>query len=189
MATSHESQNDESKSSNIPRLKRYGKQLLGNVELNLAPKRRSFVFDFEPTAENIVSFIRGMGYDFTDIDIIDKTWAFSDTKTKIGLKDHVDDCQLVHRKEPPSYNGELYMRLDDDYYLYFNNKFRKLPLMTFIFYMSTYGTDFNGGILRLADDTEIFAQAGHGFVIDSKEVHMVTPITKGTRRSIVVKIY
>ena len=174
--------------TNIPKLQIYGKQLLEDTVMNIASARREFTFEFEPTENNIIKFIRESGITFSDISFVHRTMTFSNEGNS-GLKFHVDDCQIVRRTEPPVCNKELYTQLNDIDYLYFNNKFHKLPTMTFIFYLSTYGKDFYGGILRLVDGTEIIAKNGTGFMFDSREVHMVTPVKSGTRKSIVVKIY
>jgi hypothetical protein len=74
-------------------------------------------------------------------------------------------------------------------YLYFNTPTKKLPKFTILFYSSTHGVDFEGGTLKLADGTEIIPKRNNGFVVDSREAHMVTRITKGVRNVSVVKIY
>jgi hypothetical protein len=53
----------------------------------------------------------------------------------------------------------------------------------------TYCEDFIGGLLVLADNTTIKPRAGWGYMLDSREAHMVTPILSGHRFVTVVKIY
>jgi hypothetical protein len=117
------------------------------------------------------------------------------TIPKLGLKWHIDDCVINNRKEPPTYNLEQYILLsanpaESKYrYLYFNTPTKRLPRYTLLFYSSTYGEDFTGGKLCLSDGVEILPVKGHGFLLDSREVHMVTPVKTGERRVSVVKIY
>ena len=72
--------------------------------------------------------------------------------------------------------------------MYFNTPTKKLPKFTILFYSSTYQVDFEGGILNLADGTQVVPVKNHGFVLDSREAHMVTRVTKGIRNVTVVKI-
>jgi len=122
---------------------------------------------------------------------------------EIGLNWHIDDCVIVTKKSvrknklninnlffsEPKYNKERYIKITENKYLYYNNKFNKLPIKTIIFYSSTYGEDFTGGILKLCDDTEIKPQKYTGIVLDSREAHMVTPVKSGNRFVTLVKIY
>ena len=88
---------------------------------------------------------------------------------------------------------EQYILLDNTgdklVYLYFNTPTKKLPKFTVLFYSSTHQIDFEGGILNLADGTQVIPVKNHGFILDSRESHMVTRVTKGIRNVTVVKIY
>ena len=111
------------------------------------------------------------------------------TIEKPGLKWHIDDCQLVNFKIAPTYNLEQYIYLEGTKYLYFNTPTKTLPKFTILFYSSTYKEDFDGGLLILADGTQIIPQKQHGILMDSREAHMVSPVSRGTRNVSVVKIY
>lgn len=184
--------------SNIPAILTWGKKI--QEDLNLSAIRREFTFPFDMNPdtprETIIDFIRsqshhlGIGdFDAEHVAIIHKTIS------QPGLKWHIDDCIVNNRKEPPTYNQELYILLEANpaeskyRYLYFNTPTKRLPRYTLLFYSSTYIEDFTGGKLCLSDGFEIFPIKGHGFLLDSREVHMVTPIHTGERRVSVVKIY
>jgi hypothetical protein len=171
---------------NVPKLKIYGSRLLD--EYNLVASRRSFVYDFELTYDNIKKFAESLlSLEIENMEIVAK--SFGTTHSASGLKWHIDDCQLVTLKQPPIYNLDQYLHLEGAKYLYFNNKYKVLPKYTVLFYQSTQGIDFTGGELVLADDTKIIPCRGHGFALDSKESHMVLPIKSGVRVSTIVKIY
>ncbi len=168
-----------------------GKTLLN--DFHLANYRKTFNYDFvidfndpDKSNDNIKNFIKfnlNIDFDSNYIDIIHKQIP------EIGLKYHIDDCVLVSKKSEPEYNKERYIKISDNKYLYFNNRFNKLPTKTIIFYSSTFEIDFEGGILKLCDSTEIKPQKGFGLVFDSREVHMVTPIKSGIRKVSIVKLY
>jgi len=180
--------------TNIPAIYTWGKKLL--EDLNLSAVRRAFTFPFDMTPETpretIIDFIKQLGieeFNAEHVVIVHKTIP------QPGLKWHIDDCVINNRKEPPSYNLEQYILLEANEaeskyrYLYFNTPTKRLPRYTLLFYSSTYGEDFTGGKLCLADDIEVLPQRGHGFMLDSREVHMVSPVKSGDRRVSVVKIY
>lgn len=185
--------------SNIPAIYTWGKKLL--EDFGLAAFRRSFTFPFEindaTPRETIIDFIRAAapaGLGITDFDpehvvIVHKTIP------EPGLKWHIDDCVINNRKEPPSYNLEQYILLEANpaeskyRYLYFNTPTKRLPRFTLLFYSSTYNVDFTGGKLCLSDGVEVLPEKGHGLLLDSREVHMITPVKSGDRQVSVVKIY
>ena len=124
-----------------------------------------------------------------EIEIIRRESAANVRKTGLGW--HIDDCQLVSKNTPPTYSPERFIHLFDDRWLYISCARSRIPRWTMILYLSTEGptNDFIGGRLRLADGTEYRPVAGLGLLIDSREVHMVSPVRQGLRKSIVVKIY
>ena len=124
-----------------------------------------------------------------EMEIIRREFAADGEKTGLGW--HIDDCQLVSKKTPPTYSLERFIYLFDDWWLYISGARLRIPRWTMILYLSTEGStkDFIGGRLRLADGTEYRPVAGLGILIDSREVHMVTPVNSGKRKSIVIKIY
>ena len=177
--------------SKQPILYKIGKQLLENY--NLHKYRQNFTFDFEIDFDNIditnkyiKHFIKSkLKIDFDDnfIEIIHKQIL------EDGLNWHIDDCQIVTQKANPIYNKERYIKILDNKYLYFHNRFNRLPAKTILFYSSSFAIDFDGGILKLCDDIEIIPIKGNGIVFDSREAHMVTPIKSGIRKVSVIKIY
>lgn len=183
------------KQCNIPLIKKYGIQLLQRY--NLESVRKTFTFNFiinheanpESANNDIIQFIKAnFIHDITpeqiaNIAIIHKSI------NQDGLGWHIDDCQIVKQQEPPIRNANQFIHLEGKKYLHFNTPTKTLPTFTILFYSSTYKEDFDGGLLRLADDTEIIPQKQHGILIDSREAHMVLPISRGTRNVSVVKIY
>ena len=179
---------------NEPAVLKYGRKML--EDYNLAVARKEFnsgiiVDQTNAIASNpaIMEYIRTLiphallDDPETHVAIIHKSIE------KPGLCWHIDDCQITKRKTPPEYNTECYILLEDNKYLYFNTPNKKLPKYTLLFYSSTYGEDFTGGLLVLADNTTIKPRAGWGYMLDSREAHMVTPILSGHRYVTVVKIY
>jgi len=181
--------------SNVPAIYTWGKRI--QEDLNLSAVRRNFTFSFpmnpDTSRETIIDFIHtSLGitdFDPAHIAIIHKSIP------QTGLKWHIDDCVINNRKEPPTFNLEQYILLDANFaeskyrYLYFNTPTKRLPRMTLLFYSSTYGEDFMGGKLCLSDGVEILPQRGQGLLLDSREVHMVSPVKSGERCVSLVKIY
>lgn len=173
---------------NTPLLYKIGTDL--NTKYNLNKYRHKFTFDFEindsGSNEIIKEFIR------TKLNISNEKLSsciiIHKTINEDGLKWHIDDCQIVTRKTDPIYDVEKFIKIDSNKYLFFNTPSNKLPYKTILFYLSTYGVDFEGGILRLVDD-EIIPSKGEGIMFDSREVHMVTPVKSGIRKICLVKIY
>lgn len=179
---------------NEPAVLKYGRNML--EQYNLATARKEFnsgiiINQSDPTASNpaIMEYIRTLvptellDDPETQVAIVHKTIE------KPGLSWHIDDCQITKRNKPPTYNTECYILLEDNKYLYFNTPNKKLPKYTLLFYSSTYNEDFTGGLLVLADNTTVKPRAGWGFMLDSREAHMVTPVLSGDRFVTVVKIY
>ena len=197
-------------SKNYPRLQLLGQELI--TKFGLARTRREFRFessiistfgDLEISAFvnakiqelGIPAKIQELGITGNpqdlamEMEIIRREFAADGEKTGLGW--HIDDCQLVSKKTPPTYSLERFIYLFDDWWLYISGARLRIPRWTMILYLSTEGStkDFIGGRLRLADGTEYRPVAGLGILIDSREVHMVTPVNSGKRKSIVIKIY
>jgi hypothetical protein len=177
--------------SNQPNLKIIGKELL--QKYNLQKYRQCFKFDFEIDFDNvditnkyIKNFIKSkLKIDFDDnfIEIIHKKIL------EEGLNWHIDDCVIITKKSEPIYNKERYIKISDSKYLYFHNRFNRLPNKTILFYSSTFGIDFDGGILQFIDDTKIKPEKYTGLIFDSREAHCVTPVKSGNRCVSLIKIY
>lgn len=186
---------------NYPRLQLLGQELI--TKFGLAESRREFRFESgiitgfdDPEISKFVNAklqelgIRGcQDSEPAEMDIIRR--EFEPLSGKTGLGWHIDDCQLVTKKTPPAYSPERFIHLFDDRWLYISGSMSRIPRWTMILYLSTEGScgDFIGGLLRLADGTEYRPEAGLGLLIDSREVHMVTPVRHGKRKSIIIKIY
>lgn len=186
--------------SNVSTILTFGKKIL-ELFPEIKSYRKMFEYDFDinhnvnpdESNDNIRLFlVRNLG--FTEEQSKNAVIIHKNIKPE-GLAWHIDDCQLVKYKKDnkPVYNLEQYILLESVgkklVYLYFNTPIKKLPKFTILFYSSTYGVDFDGGILTLADGTQIKANRNHGFIVDSREAHMVTNVTKGIRNVTVVKIY
>lgn len=132
---------------------------------------------------------------------MENTRAISKELPKKGLPFHIDDCQLVKKStlllEPDPTEFTLIKapkvgKSRKHIYLFRNatNSPTGNPArITVLFYSSTWGKDFTGGELVLADGTIIKPEKGHGYIIDSREAHMVNPVKSGIRNVTLVKIY
>jgi hypothetical protein len=71
------------------------------------------------------------------------------------------------------------------------NMIQKFELFkwTLMIYTNNYGIDFKGGIFEFADGHRIYPKKGVCLLFDSRDVHMVHLLTKGTRNNYLVKIY
>ncbi len=196
---------------NEPKLLLTGREIL--TKLDLARTRREFWFDagiiqdfgdleikqfsleklqeleLVPESVKIQDFAGEMDVVRRVFTIAEPETVGQATNTKTGLGWHIDDCQLVSKKTQPSYNLERFIHLYDDQWLYISGARCRIPRWTMILYLSTEGKDFEGGRFRLVDGREWRVIAGLGLLIDSREVHMVTPVKSGTRKSIIIKIY
>ena len=177
-----------SNSDNIPILYKIGKALNKKYQFN--QYRQNFTFDFDINGSDSDQVIRNFLCSNLNISTEKASEAVIIHKTinEDGLKWHIDDCQIVTRKEPPIYDVEKFIQIDEKKYLFFKTPSSKLPYRTILFYSSTYGIDFEGGILRLVDK-EIFPSKGNGIMFDSREAHMVTPVKSGIRKITLVKLY
>ncbi len=188
-----------------PKLLLTGREIL--AKLDLANSRREFRFDAGIIRDfgdlEIKQFSLGklqeLGLvpesakiqDFAgEMEVVRRVFSSScEPEKRVGLGWHIDDCQLVSKKTPPSFNPERFIHLYEDQWLYISNPRARIPRWTMILYLSTEGRDFEGGRFRLADGREYRPVAGLGLLIDSREVHMVSPVKSGTRKSIIIKIY
>lgn len=185
---------------NVPAILTFGRKIL-QIFPEIPSSRKEFQYDFhidhsnnpDSSNDNIINFLtKNLG--FTQEQVKNYVIVHKNLKPK-GLSWHIDDCQMVkfNKDKVPKYNLDQYILLENTgdklVYLYFNTPTKKLPKFTILFYSSTHGVDFEGGILKLADGTEIIPVKNHGFVVDSREAHMVTRVKKGIRTVSVVKIY
>jgi len=185
---------------NVPIILTYGQKIL-QMFPEIPSYRKHFQYDFhiphsdnpDSSNDNIRDFlVKNLGF---TVEQVENCVIVHKNLKPEGLSWHIDDCQLVKFKKDktPKYNLDQYILLDNTgekfVYLYFNNSKQILPKFTILFYSSTHGVDFEGGTLKLADGTEIIPKKNNGFVVDSREAHMVTRITKGVRNVSVVKIY
>lgn len=195
----------KNKPSCEPKLLIAGRELL--AKLDLARSRREFWFDTgiirdfgDPEIKQFsLGKLQEMALvpetakitDFAgEMEVVRRVFSNSaDTGKRAGLGWHIDDCQLIVSSCEPSYTPERFIHLYGDRWLYINGPRARIPRWTMILYLATEGRDFEGGQLRLADGQEYHPVAGLGLLIDSREVHMVSPVRSGIRESIIVKIY
>jgi hypothetical protein len=171
-----------------PLLYKIGKDL--NEKHHFEQFRQNFTFDFDIDGSDSDQIIKKFLCFNLNIspDKVSDAIIVHKTIGNDGLKWHIDDCQIVTRKEPPVYDVEKFIPIGEGKYLFFKTPSSKLPYRTILFYSSTYGVDFEGGILRLVDK-EIYPSKGNGIMFDSREVHMVTPVKSGIRKITLVKLY
>jgi hypothetical protein len=186
-------ENQMEKQNNMPAIQKYGILILERY--NLADSRLEFTYDFPidhannpSNADDNISKCLENNLQFTKAEATSAVIVHKSID-KNGLKWHIDDCQLVNFKNEPTYNLEQYIYLEGHKYLYFNTPTKTLPKFTVLFYSSTYKDDFDGGLLKLADGMQIIPKRQCGIIMDSREAHMVTPVTRGVRNVTVVKIY
>jgi len=197
-----------SESSNIPLIHLYGLELLRNIP-NLATLRRQFSFDFPANEgtplQKFVDFINTLGITTTEgepvIATMGNTVAICKELPKAGLPFHIDDCQLVKMNtslpEPDPTKYTLIKvpepgKSGKYYYLYRNAKNSPTgnpARITLLFYSSTWGKDFTGGELVLADGIIVKPEKGHCFILDAREAHKVNPVKTGIRNVTLIKIY
>jgi len=198
----------ESNESNEPKIKLYGLKVLEDNP-NIAKLRRPFEFDFpvnETTPlEQIIDFINTLKITTTEGEPVIATMentpcAISKELPKKGLPFHIDDCQLVKKStlllepDPTKFTLIKAPGVGESKHIYLFRNARNSPTgnparITVLFYSSTWGKDFTGGELVLADGTVIKPEKGHGYIIDSREAHMVNPVKSGIRNVTLVKIY
>lgn len=172
--------------SHQPILVTYGQRIL--EKYNLDKVRKEFTFNFSLDSvdlhKEINSFLElELGFMIEQIRNVKIVKKMID---RSGLKWHVDDCQIISCSNTPQYNLDKFIYLEGNKYLYCTSS---LPKYTIVLYGSTYKEDFEGGILQFADNTHIKPKKQNGILFDSREVHQVTPVTKGSRTSILIKIY
>ena len=118
---------------------------------------------------------------------------FQDTKYEIVFRNHTasdkysmnwhyDNKQLIKRK----IHSLQIISMDHKYVygLYCKN----LIKFTIIIYLDTYNIDFEGGEFHFYEEI-VYPQRGMMLIFDANELHKVSPLTRGKRRAIVVKVY
>jgi len=166
----------------MSKLKNFGIEMINKYEL----KNKRIIFNFE-TSNYIDICEKIINKKIIKYKMINR--VFNNNTNLKELKYHIDDCQLVTLKQTPIFNQNKYIKITSNKYLFINNEMNQIPLFTVIFYLSDYNIDFSGGIFIFADGTKIYPQKNLGILFDGREVHMVTPITHGSRKSTIIKIY
>ena len=187
---------------NKPLIQRYGEYILAD-DPDIILARKTFNYDIDLSGDDandmIIEFINRelLSYAGNPITSDHVKIIHKDIPDK-GLNWHIDDCQVVSMKEPPTYKLECYKRLsniipdcNDNKYLYFNpdTPTDRPAKYTVLFYSSSWGIDFQGGELFLADGVKIRPMKGTGIMMDTREAHMVSPVRNGIRKVCLVKIY
>jgi hypothetical protein len=165
----------------------HGRQILN--KFGLQEKRKWFKFDGSTVLEpgylqRFLTELLGESISLSQFEIINR--VFNQNQS---LKFHIDDCQIVSRRDSPVYDTHRFIPITDTLYIYINSKSGTIPRYTAVFYLSTLGDEFNGGIFEFVDGTQIQPVRNNGILFDSREVHRVTSVTSGIRSSVIVKIY
>ena len=106
---------------------------------------------------------------------------FRTTKKGFKLNWHKDHYN-------PSINLKLSREQGKKIY-HWNKCMQKIPKYTALIYFNNYGSDFKGGLLKMADNTIITPKRGLTIFFDSEEVHCVTQQTSGERKIVLIKFY
>lgn len=201
--------------SQYSKLRNYGKQILDinkeikNIRLYEKIDNEESInadVNVEEILQNIFSKVRTS----RGIDLSKFRYKISYRKNGTGfyMKWHIDDAvvnsrkistdendnELIKRDEEDrdiDENGEIIreiMRGKDKISLYYPSG-EKGPKYSLVIYLSSYGKDFLGGKFRFADDTEIIPEKGHFLFFDSREVHRIDIINRGSRENYIVKFY
>jgi len=111
----------------------------------------------------------------TEYDNYSMKWHYDNKKI---IKHKISDLQKIH---------SLQIISMDDKYIY--GLYSKNPIRyTIIIYLDSYKTDFEGGEFYFHDEV-IYPEKGMLLFFNADELHKVTPLIRGKRRAIVVKIY
>jgi len=123
---------------------------------------------------------------------------FQDTKYEIVFRNHTasdkysmnwhyDNKQLIkHKISNLQKIHSLQIISMDDKFVY--GLYCKNPIQfTIIIYLDTYNIDFEGGEFHFHDEV-VHPEKGMLLFFNADELHKVTPLTRGKRRAIVVKV-
>jgi hypothetical protein len=123
---------------------------------------------------------------------------FQDTKYEIVFRNHTeadkysmnwhyDNKQLIkHKLSNLQKIHSLQIISMDDKFVY--GLYCKNPIQfTIIIYLDTYNIDFEGGEFHFHDEV-VHPEKGMLLFFNADELHKVTPLTRGKRRAIVVKV-
>jgi hypothetical protein len=124
---------------------------------------------------------------------------FQDTKYEIVFRNHIasdkysmnwhyDNKQLIkHKISNLQKIHSLQIISIDEKYVY--GLYCKNPIkFTIIIYLDTYNIDFEGGEFYFHDEI-VYPERGMILIFDANELHKVSPLTRGKRRAIVVKVF
>lgn len=106
---------------------------------------------------------------------------------KYSMNWHYDNKQLIkHKLSNLQKIHSLQIISMDHKYIY--GLYCKNPIhFTIIIYLDTYNIDFEGGEFHFHDEI-IYPERGMILIFNSNELHKVSPLTRGKRRAIVVKV-
>ena len=102
------------------------------------------------------------------------------------MKWHCDDANIITHKSDTVDKYINQIKISDKKSLFYPNK---MPKYSLIIYGSTYGKDFEGGILEFSDGTKIKPERNQCVFFDSREAHYVHKIKSGIRKLILMKFY
>ena len=148
---------------------------------NLSEEKIADVF-----RDNLERFpIPNIFFQDTKYDIVFRNHTADD---KYSMNWHYDNKQLIkHKISNLQKIHSLQIVSMDDKYIY--GLYCKNPIQfTIIIYLDTYNIDFEGGEFHFHDEI-IYPERGMILIFNSNELHKVSPLTRGKRRAIVVKVF
>ena len=128
--------------------------------------------------------IRNIFFKNTKYEIVFRNHTASD---RYSMNWHYDNNQLIkHKISNLQKIHSLKIISMDDKFVY--GLYCKNPIQfTIIIYLDTYNIDFEGGEFHFHDEV-VHPEKGMLLFFNADELHKVTPLTRGKRRAIVVKI-
>lgn len=101
------------------------------------------------------------------------------------MKWHMDDGQVIkHNKNTLPRPSQLVV--NEKKAIHFQET---PPKYSFIYYLSSYGEDFEGGLFEFCDGRTIKPEKYKYIFFDSRYIHRVHPVKSGIRKNILIKFY
>ena len=101
------------------------------------------------------------------------------------MKWHMDDGQVIkHNKNTLPRPSQLIV--NEKKAIHFQET---PPKYSLIYYLSSYGEDFEGGLFEFCDGRIIKPEKNKYIFFDSRYIHRVHPVKSGIRKNILIKFY
>ena len=168
-------------------IQQYGQELL-NKDSTISSSLKIGLYE-NKNSQNQVSISTPINLQELQLPILPENYSIKIVEKEHGpgffMKWHMDDGQVIkHNKNTLPRPSQLIV--NEKKAIHFQET---PPKYSLIYYLSSYGEDFEGGLFEFCDGRIIQPEKNKYIFFDSRYIHRVHPVKSGIRKNILIKFY